>query len=50
MKWQKDMPIYNLRGINVSEDNKLVSYGVDTLSRRNYTIYIKNLETGEVSR
>jgi oligopeptidase B len=39
---------YNLNGINVSEDNKLVSYGVDTVSRRNYTIYIKNLETGEL--
>ncbi|RMA64534.1 S9 family peptidase [Ulvibacter antarcticus] len=39
---------YNLRGLNVSEDNKLVSFGVDTLSRRNYTIYIKNVETGEI--
>ncbi len=39
---------YNLSGISVSEDNKLVSFGVDTVSRRKYTIYIKNLETGEV--
>ena len=39
---------YNLSGISVSEDNKLVSYGVDTISRRKYTIYIKNIETGEV--
>ncbi|NND62988.1 MAG: S9 family peptidase [Flavobacteriaceae bacterium] len=39
---------YNLRGINVSKDNKWVAYGVDTISRRKYTIYIKNLETGEV--
>jgi len=39
---------YNLSGINVSEDNKLVSYGVDTISRRKYTIYVKNLETGEI--
>jgi oligopeptidase B len=39
---------FNLNGINVSEDNRLVSFGVDTLSRRKYTIYIKNLETGEV--
>lgn len=38
---------YNLAGINVSEDNKLVSFGVDTLSRRKYDIFIKNLETGE---
>lgn len=39
---------YNLRGLNVSPDNKWVAYGVDTISRRKYTIYIKNLETGEV--
>jgi len=39
---------YNLTGLSVSEDNKLVSFGVDTVSRRQYTIYIKNLETGEI--
>lgn len=39
---------YNLNGINISPDNKLVSFGVDTLSRRKYTMYIKNLETGEL--
>lgn len=39
---------YNLRGLNVSPDNKWVAFGVDTLSRRKYTLYIKNLETGEV--
>ncbi|MCW5520504.1 S9 family peptidase [Aureitalea sp. L0-47] len=39
---------YNLRGINVSPDNKWAAYGVDTLSRRKYNIHIKNLETGEI--
>ena len=39
---------YNLRGINISPDNKWVAFGVDTLSRRKYMIYIKNLETGAV--
>ncbi|GEQ86243.1 oligopeptidase B [Patiriisocius marinistellae] len=39
---------YNLNGINVSPNNKLVSFGVDTVSRRKYTIHIKNLETGEI--
>ena len=34
-------------GFAVSMDNKLLAYGVDMLSRREYTIYIKNLETGE---
>ncbi|PQB04504.1 S9 family peptidase [Aureitalea marina] len=39
---------YQLRGINVSPDNKWAAFGVDTLSRRKYTLYIKNLETGEI--
>lgn len=39
---------YNLSGLNVSEDNTLISFGVDTLSRRKYNIFIKNLETGEI--
>ncbi|WP_395066543.1 S9 family peptidase [Flavobacterium sp.] len=39
---------FNLNGISISEDNKWVSYGIDTVSRRQYTIQIKNLETNEV--
>ncbi|MBW2938019.1 S9 family peptidase [Aureisphaera sp. CAU 1614] len=39
---------YSLRGVNVSPDNKWAAFGVDTLSRRQYNIYIKNLETGEI--
>lgn len=39
---------YSLGGLNVSPDNKLVAFGVDTVSRRKYTIQIKNLETGEI--
>jgi oligopeptidase B len=35
-------------GTSVSPDNKIVAFGVDTLSRRNYTVYFKNLETGEL--
>lgn len=35
-------------GFNVSPDNQLIAYGVDTLSRRQYTIHIKNIKTGEV--
>lgn len=33
---------------SVSEDNKIAAYGIDTVSRRQYTIRFKNLETGEV--
>jgi len=39
---------YKLSGISVSPDNKLVAYGIDTVSRRQYIIHIKNLETGEI--
>jgi len=39
---------YQVRGLSVSPDNKLLTYGVDTISRRMYTIHIKNLETGEM--
>ncbi|PRD51247.1 S9 family peptidase [Sphingobacterium gobiense] len=37
---------YAAGGFSVSPDNKLLSFGVDTVSRREYTIYVKNLETG----
>ena len=39
---------FHLRGLNISEDNQWVVYGVDTVSRRDYTLHIKNLVTGEV--
>lgn len=39
---------FNLNGISISDDNKWVSFGVDTVSRRQYTIQIKNLETNEI--
>ena len=42
----KGHPYYAATGFNVSEDNRLLAFGVDTVSRRQYTIYIKNLETG----
>ncbi|WP_319502476.1 S9 family peptidase [uncultured Draconibacterium sp.] len=38
---------FMLGGLSVSPDNKLIAYGVDTVSRRKYTIHFKNLETGE---
>ncbi|HET8754167.1 MAG TPA: S9 family peptidase [Salinimicrobium sp.] len=39
---------YNLGGINVTPDNKLAAFAVDTVGRRNYIIRVKNLETGEL--
>ena len=39
---------FHVGGYAVSPDNKLLAYGVDTLSRRKYTLFFKNLETGEI--
>lgn len=39
---------FNLSNIKISPNNKFAAYSVDTLSRRLYTIRIKNLQTGEV--
>lgn len=44
----KGQSYFNLSGISISEDNKWVAYGIDLVSRRQYTIQIKNLETGEI--
>lgn len=39
---------YKLTGISISPNNKTVAYAVDTTGRRQYTIFIKNIETGEI--
>lgn len=39
---------YSATGFSISPDNKLLAFGLDQVSRRQYTIHIKNLETGEV--
>lgn len=44
----KGYDYYRLGGLSVSPDNKMVSFAVDSVSRRKYTIQIKNLETGEI--
>ena len=39
---------YHLGGYSVSPDNQWLVYGEDTISRRQYTLKFKNLETGEI--
>ena len=39
---------FQLGGLNISDDNKYAAFSVDTVSRREYIIQIKNLETGEI--
>lgn len=41
---------FDIGGVSISDDNKLMAYGVDHISRRQYTICFKNLETGEMYR
>lgn len=47
-KMAEGFEYYALGGSTVSPDNKILAYGVDTVSRRQYTVYFKNLETGEI--
>ena len=39
---------FSAGGLTVSDDNKWLSFSIDTVSRRLYTIHFKNLETGEI--
>jgi len=39
---------FQLGGLNVSPNNKLVAFAVDTISRRQYVLKIKNIETGNI--
>lgn len=39
---------FDVTGLTISPDNNLLAYGVDNVSRRKYTLYIKNLSTGEI--
>jgi oligopeptidase B len=44
----KDLAYFDLGAMAVSPDNKILAYATDTLSRRVYNVYFKNLETGEL--
>lgn len=44
----KNHEFFNLRGVSISPDNTMAAFGTDTISRRQYNIQIKNLESGEI--
>ena len=44
----KGFEYFQLGGLNVSPNNKLAVFATDTVSRRQYFLRIKNLETGEI--
>lgn len=39
---------YSITGVSVSEDNRLLAYAEDSVSRRRYTVYVKDLRTGKL--
>lgn len=39
---------YNLAGIEVADNEEIIAFGEDTVSRRNYVLRFKNLKTGEI--
>ena len=39
---------FRLSGIAISPDNRMAAFGVDTVSRRQYTIQIKDLDNGTI--
>ena len=43
----KDQSYFAVGGQSISENNELMAYSVDLVSRRQYTIHFKNLVTGE---
>ena len=47
-KLAKNHDYFQLGGLNVSRNNELIAFAIDTVSRRQYVIQVKNLVTGEV--
>jgi len=48
-KMAEGQSYFKLTGISISPDNSKVSFGMDTVGRRQYTIHIKDLKTNELS-
>lgn len=44
----EDHTYYKLGGLSISPNNEMCTFGVDNVSRRIYTIQVKDLRTGEI--
>jgi len=44
----KNQDYFDIGGYTISQDNRLIVYGVDSVSRRNYTLYIKDISSGKI--
>lgn len=47
-KLAKGHAFFSIGGFNVSDDNRLLAYTTDTTGYRQYTLQVKNLETGKL--
>lgn len=47
-KLAENFEYFQLGGVNVSPNNKLAAFAIDTVSRRQYTLQIKDLQTGKI--
>jgi oligopeptidase B len=39
---------FNIGGLEISDNEQIMAFGIDTVSRRNYTVRFKNLVTGQI--
>lgn len=44
----KGKKYFSIGGYEITDNDEVIAYGVDTISRRNYTVRFKNLKTGEI--
>lgn len=44
----KGKKYFSIGGYEITDNEEIIAYGVDTISRRNYTVRFKNLITGEI--
>lgn len=44
----KGKKYFNIGGYEITDNDEIIAYGVDSISRRNYTVRFKNLKTGQV--
>ncbi|MEY4274436.1 MAG: hypothetical protein RL638_1384 [Bacteroidota bacterium] len=44
----KDEAYFAVGGLALSDNEQILAYAIDKVSRRNYTVHFKNLQTGEI--
>ncbi len=47
-KMGKGKTYFNIGGYEITDNDEIMAYGIDTVSRRNYTVRFKNLQTGKL--